>query len=154
MTTMAETGWVFATVLAGGLALGAAQAHDGHDHGGAPETLGHVHFAVSCTPAAQQAFDRAMALQHSFWYQAASQGFAATLQEDPSCAMAHWGTALSLLNNPFTPTLPASLKAGAAALDKAQALGPKTAREAGYIAALRVYYTDVEAKPQPARAAA
>ncbi|MBV8169009.1 MAG: hypothetical protein JO021_19600, partial [Alphaproteobacteria bacterium] len=48
----------------------AALAHDDHQHGGAPETLGHVHFPVSCAPAAQQAFDRAMALQHSFWYQA------------------------------------------------------------------------------------
>src|SRR5258706_809290 len=127
--TSRHRGWVLASLLASGIGWHGALAHDDHQHhGGAPETLGHVHFAVSCTPAAQQAFDRAMALQRSFWYQAARDGFAGALRDDPSCAMAQWGIALSLLYNPFTPTLPGNLKAGAAALDQATALGPKTPR--------------------------
>ncbi len=62
--------------VAPGLAQQLAQQH-GHDHahGGAPPapaTLGKVHFPVSCTPEAQAAFDEAMKLQHSFWYEAAA----------------------------------------------------------------------------------
>ncbi len=33
---------------------------------GNPEKLGTVHFPISCTPAAQQQFDRALAMLHSF----------------------------------------------------------------------------------------
>ncbi len=33
---------------------------------GDPEKLGKVHFLVSCTPAVQQRFDRAMGMLHSF----------------------------------------------------------------------------------------
>lgn len=32
-------------------------------------------FPVACSPAAQQAFNRGMLLQHSFWYEAASEAF-------------------------------------------------------------------------------
>jgi hypothetical protein len=32
------------------------------------EKLGKVRFLVSCTPAAQQQFDRAVSMLHSFWY--------------------------------------------------------------------------------------
>ena len=68
---------------------------------GATERLGKVSFPVSCSAAAQQQFDRAVALLHSFWRQAALQAFAGVAQTDPSCAMAHWGTAMTLLINPF-----------------------------------------------------
>lgn len=40
------------------------------------EKLGKVTFAVSCTPAAQTEFNRAVALLHSFWFGAAAKGFA------------------------------------------------------------------------------
>jgi hypothetical protein len=134
-----------AAALALGLAAPAARAADAHDHGHAKsEALGRVHFAVTCTPAAQQAFDRAMALQHSFWYQAAKQGFAQVLAADPRCVMAYWGRALSQLGNPFGPRPAEILRPGAAALAKAAEIGAKSQREADYIAALAVYYKDFD----------
>jgi hypothetical protein len=74
------------------------RAEELHDHGhGQPASVGSVHFAVTCATPAQQAFDQAMALQHSFWYQAAHKGFSAALASDPQCVMGYWGIAMSLL---------------------------------------------------------
>jgi hypothetical protein len=127
------------------LALRSATADEGHDHAhahGAPEALGTVHFAVTCTPEAQQGFDRAMALQHSFWYQAAAQAFEQVLTQDRGCAMAYWGIAMSQLYNPFSIPLSPGMKDGAASLAKAVEIGAKSPREADYIAALGVLYKD------------
>jgi tetratricopeptide (TPR) repeat protein len=130
------------------------RADEGHDHGhGQPAPVGSVHFIVTCATPAQQAFDQAMALQHSFWYQAAHKGFSAALASDPQCVMGYWGIAMSLLYNPFNPTPPKNLADGAAALAKAREIGARTPREAGYIDALTIYYTDTD-RPQPVRAAA
>ncbi len=58
------------------IAAPAAPAQNDHEshHGPdvAPRALGEVHFPVACSPEAQARFDRAMTLQHSFWYQQAS----------------------------------------------------------------------------------
>ena len=79
--------------------------------------LGRVHFETSCNATAQQRFDRAMRYQHSFWYSASREIFEDVLKADPDCAIAYWGIALSLLNNPFIGMPPASnLPLGLAAL--------------------------------------
>jgi hypothetical protein len=143
-------GLVKAALLAGGLtalALHPAAADDGHDHDhghahGAPETLGKVHFPVTCTDAAQRDFDRAMALQHSFWYQASKQAFDQVLTDDRGCVMAYWGIAMSSLYNPFSIPLSKGMTDGAAALAKAAEIGAKSPREADYVAALGVLYKD------------
>jgi len=46
---------------------GAAAADEGHHDELAPGQLGTVHFPVSCTPEAQQTFEKGVALLHSFW---------------------------------------------------------------------------------------
>src|SRR5580700_2912616 len=46
------------------------------------EKLGTVHFATSCNEAAQQEFDRAAALLHSFQFSRAIEGFNAVLAKD------------------------------------------------------------------------
>ena len=71
-----------------------AQDHD-HAHATSAEKLGTVNFTTSCSAAAQLAFNRAVALLHSFEFGQAIDGFGATLKTDPSCAMAEWGVALS-----------------------------------------------------------
>ena len=145
MPTTRPIGRSAAAIVAIALLGGPAGADDKHDHGhGTPAALGNVHFPVTCAPAAQAAFDRAMALQHSFWYQAAKQGFAAVQQADPQCVMAYWGMAMSQLGNPFSPRPPDVLSAGAAALAKAGEIGAKNPREAAYLAALGVYYKDYD----------
>jgi hypothetical protein len=104
--------------------------------------LGKVHFPTSCAAKAQPLFDRALAYQHSFWYRAAYDGFKDVLKADANCAIAHWGIALSLLFNPFSAPPAQNLADGLAALDAGLALKPKTARERGYIEALRAFYAD------------
>ena len=68
----------------------------------ADQKLGTVHFATSCNETAQRRFDRAMRYQHSFWYSASREIYQETLKADPECAIAYWGIALSLLNNPHS----------------------------------------------------
>ena len=89
----------------------------------AEERLGKVHFATSCKPQAQELFDRAMLYQHSFWYSASRRTFEEVLKEDPECAIAYWGIALSYLYNPHAPPPPESLPLGLEAVKKGQALG-------------------------------
>src|SRR5215469_14495839 len=65
-----------------------------HDHP-APEKLGTVAFPTSCTAAAQPQFNRAVALLYSFAYSESEKVFREVLATDPSCAMAHWGVAMT-----------------------------------------------------------
>src|SRR5256714_6553838 len=58
--------------------------------------LGTVHFPVSCAPGVQMPFDRGVALLHSFWYEEAEKQFLQIAKDDPGCAVAHWGVAMSL----------------------------------------------------------
>jgi Tfp pilus assembly protein PilF len=106
------------------------------------QRLGKVHFATSCTPAAQSQFDRAMLYQHSFWYRASQRAFEEALKTDPDCAIVHWGVALSLLYNPHAPPPAENLPLGLAALDKAKAMTVKTQRERDYLEAMGAMYAD------------
>jgi hypothetical protein len=123
----------------------AADEHAGH------AVLGTVHFPVTCTPEAQQAFDEAMKLQHSFWYQAAHDSFSEALQRDPECVMAYWGIAMTKLTNPFSPPPEQNLADGWAALEQARQLGAKSQREADYIDALSAFYRDADSKDHRTR---
>lgn len=108
----------------------------------ADEKLGKVHFEISCTPQAQQLFDRGMLYQHSFWYRASQNVFEEAAKADPGCAMAYWGIALSLLWNPHTAPAEKNLVEGSAALAKARAIGARTQRERDYVDALSAMYAD------------
>jgi hypothetical protein len=120
-------------------------ADEGHHHEAlTPEQLGTVHFPVSCGPAVQKPFERGVALLHSFWYEEAQKEFETISQENPQCAMAYWGIAMSqwhqLWNEPDASTLAAARKD----LKKAQQQKSTTERERDYIAALRTFYQDGE----------
>lgn len=113
-----------------------------HDHS-AKETLGTVSFQTSCSTAVQPAFNRAVALMHSFQFGPAIQGFSAVLAEDPSCAIADWGIALSSWGNPFAGSKsPAQLQQGLKAVVEARAVRAKTERERAYIDAVAHLYVD------------
>src|ERR1700759_4747442 len=85
-----------------------------------------------------------MLYQHSFWYRASQKMFEEKLKADPTCGIAYWGTALSLLWNPHTAPPPKNLAEGAAAIENARKLGFKTEREKAYVDALAVMYTDYD----------
>ncbi len=112
---------------------------------GEPEKLGKVHFPVSCIPAAQQQFDRALAMLHSFWYPQGLNAFSEVTKTDPGCAMGYWGIAMTRRANPLVGAPgPQVLKDGLEAVDKAKAAGAKTQRERDYVAAMETYYKDWE----------
>ena len=120
----------------------------------AGEGLGTVHFPTSCRPEVAPRFDRAVALLHSFEFGAAIRGFDAVLAADPTCAMAHWGLALSRWTNPTSPTgrPPALLARGRQAADAAGRLAAAaTDRERGYIAAVARLYEGYERVDQRTR---
>jgi tetratricopeptide (TPR) repeat protein len=117
----------------------------------ADQKLGTVHFATSCNETAQRRFDRAMRYQHSFWYTESKEVYQEALKADPECAIAYWGIALSLLNNPHGSVPAPNLPLGLAAIEKAKAIGAKTPRERDYIDALAVMYVDYDKTPHQAR---
>ena len=136
------------------LALLGASPAIGQDHvHPAGEKLGTVHFATSCTAAAQPSFDRAVSLLHSFEFGVAITAFDAALKADPNCAMTQWGVALSRWGNPFTvgTRAAAQIKNGLAAVERARAIGATTDRERAYIDAVASLYADAEQRPQRAR---
>jgi tetratricopeptide (TPR) repeat protein len=103
-----------------------------------------VDFPVSCAAAAQPEFNRAVALLHSFFYEEARRSFAAVAEQDPKCAMAQWGIAMTWWHPIWTPPRPDEMSAGKAAIDNAIKLGAKTDRERGFIDALSAYYNAPE----------
>jgi tetratricopeptide (TPR) repeat protein len=115
------------------------------------QKLGKVHFATSCNDTAQRRFDRAMRYQHSFWYAESKEIYEEALKADPECAIAYWGIALALLNNPHGAVPTPNLPLGLAAIEKGQAVRAKTERERDYIDALSVMYVDYDKIPHQAR---
>jgi tetratricopeptide (TPR) repeat protein len=112
------------------------------ERGRAGAALGDVHFPTSCTPAAQQQFDRAVAILHSFWYEEAVKAFTGVTRTDPSCAMGYWGVAMSHWYPLWYPPGEDALKAGSSAAEQARAVGAKTPRERDYVAAVAAFYED------------
>jgi tetratricopeptide (TPR) repeat protein len=122
---------------------------------GIPEQLGTVTFPVSCTPAAQVEFNHGVALLHSFWFAPAIQSFTKVSELDSTCAMAHWGVAMSLFGNPFAwPLSGQALTDGWAAVEKAHAAGAKTPREQAYLDAITAFYQDAATVDHRTRALA
>lgn len=124
-----------------------------HAHG-TPEKLGTLHFATSCSPAVAPLFDRAVALLHSFEFGASIRAFNDVLASDSTCAMAHWGIALSRWSNPMAAgnRSPAQLRLGKEAADAALRLAAGASeRERGYIQAVGQLFEDFERRDQRTR---
>jgi hypothetical protein len=135
-------------------AFGAYPQEHAHPQRAPTEQLGAVHFATSCSPRVGRQFDRAVALLHSFEFGASIQAFKNVLAADSTCAMAHWGIALSRWTNPMVPgNRPvALLQQGRQAVDAAMRLGARASeRERGYIHAVSRLYDDFEHKDQRTR---
>jgi len=132
----------FVTALLTGTFATAAWAQD----------LGRVHFETSCTPQAQEKFDRGLAMVHSFFYPNSVQAFTEAAAADPQCAIAYWGIAISTRPNPLIlPLTTAVLKSGLEAVEKGKAIGAKTERERDWLAAIELYYRDYDKVDQTTR---
>ena len=122
--------------------------------------LGKVDFANSCSPAVQEKFERGVAMLHSFYYSAALKAFGEVAAEDHSCAIAAWGYASILMQNPLAGTgaSPKEAELAQGAIAKGRQMGAKSQRERDYLEAVAAYYEDfanrTERQRQLARAKA
>lgn len=117
------------------------------DHMAAPgpdDKLGTVSFATSCAPAVQSGINRGVALLHDFWYEEAQRQFDLVAKSDPTCAIAHWGSAMSSFHQIWGRPDEASKAHGWTEIQLAQSLRA-TPREKAYIDALADFY-----RPGPA----
>ena len=75
------------------------------------------------------------------------------LAQDPSCAIATWGIAALLMNNPLASIGPTRewAERAQAALDEGRRIGAKTQRERDYIEAVGAYYEDWANRPERIR---
>jgi hypothetical protein len=125
---------LFAWPLAIFLALPVARAE---------EKFGEVNFPISCSASAQTQFNRAVAMLHSFFFPETAKAFTALAQQEPSCAMAYWGIAISQRPNPLVSPFPAELMdKGWRAIEAGRAVVAKTEREKDWIEALAVFFKD------------
>ncbi len=133
-----------ALIVAGIVSLAASpaagQAEKGHLHADG-DTHREVHFPVTCKPAVQSSFDRAVAVLHSYGYQDARRGFLTVAEQDPACGMAWWGVAMTYYHATWPQPMP-DPAAGRAAARKAATLGAATERERAYIAAVGTLFRD------------
>jgi tetratricopeptide (TPR) repeat protein len=144
-----------AVTLAGGLCaqtpsmdsmpgMGGEEHHHHHDAPAADEKLGAVSFPTSCAAGSQGPMQRGVALLHSFGYTEAQMQFEAIVKDDPKCAMAHWGVAMTQYQELWGRPEDERLKRGAEEMAKARALaaapGAVTPREKAYIAALNAFF--------------
>jgi tetratricopeptide (TPR) repeat protein len=119
----------------------AALADEGYHHEElTTDQLGMVHFPVSCAATVQKPFERGVALLHSFWYEEAEKEFERIAKDDPQCAMAHWGIAMSIWHQLWNQPDAATVKRGHAEVKNAKSLHPKTGRERDYVAATDAFY--------------
>ncbi|HUP40407.1 MAG TPA: hypothetical protein VM115_09835, partial [Vicinamibacterales bacterium] len=126
-----------------------------HEHAGTDVGSDNVSFLTSCAPALRQDFNRGVALLHSFWFAQAIAAFDGVAAKDPSCAIAHWGVALSRWGNPFAGLRsPQQIELGRAAIQRALTTGTPTPRERAYIAAAAELFTSVDPGTQRARTVA
>src|SRR6266481_3899175 len=132
----------------------AARGQEGHHHELSEEEVGSVHFATTCGAGMSEAakaqfdakFDKAVALLHSFQYEDTRAAFEKITGENPACAMAEWGVAMSHFHGLWRS---GDFAAGSAAIGKAREIAKANAqtseREKGYIEALATAYADEKA---------
>jgi len=129
-------------IMAAGIvvALGTMTATAGGSALGDLGKVGTVDFPTSCSAAAQPEFLRGVALLHSFFYEEARRVFTVAATKDPGCAMAYWGVAMTWYHPIWAPPSADDLKAGVAAVEKAESIAKVTPRERDYIAAIAAFY--------------
>ena len=87
--------------------------------------LGKVTFANSCNAQVQKELQRAIAMLHSFWFSAGERAFRHVLDDDPDCAVATFGIAALLMNNPLAGqgASPKAAEAAMAAIEQGRRIG-------------------------------
>ena len=128
------------------LSLGVAHAQPADDRPavGHGAEIGAVDFRADCGIEVLDRIDQALGLMHHMMYEQARAVFAEVAEEDPSCAMAHWGVATTLFQPLWSgrPS-PEALQRGWLATERARAV-VASAREALLIEATGAFFRDPE----------
>jgi len=141
---------MLAGMLAGAGAQSAPEAEHHHHHDGAEaaEVLGQVNFPTSCAERSQEPMRRGVALLHSFGYSVAQMQFEAIVKDDPGCAMAHWGVAMTQFKELWGAPDFDELKLGREEMAKARAVAASSTAtlpiERAYIDALSAFFEPAE----------
>lgn len=116
------------------------------------EKLGTVRFESGGKPAAQAHVTRGVMLVHHMMYPEADREFAAAIAADPTCALAYWGRALTLIH-PLWPDAPTAAERtlGAELVQRGLAAPPRTPRERAYLGVLDRYFNATAAGDHVAR---
>ena len=102
-----------------------------------------VQFPTSCSADTQPRFSKTVELLHSFEYVETSKRFNGIIEQEPSCAMAYWGVAMSIWHPLWAPPSQTDLENGIAALTQSDGLD-KTPREVALINALKQFYASAD----------
>ena len=105
--------------------------------------FGEVSFSEACSYETRETFNLAIALLHSFEYTEAEKAFVQVIDQDPECAMAYWGVAMSIYHGLWAPPSNEVLEKGSKLLKVAEEL-PKTKKAGQYLAAIGAFYQDWE----------
>lgn len=108
--------------------------------------LGNVSFQTTCSAQANAAFQEGLTLLHHMMYVQAEARFNGGIEQDDSCAMLHWGVAMSNFH-PLWPGQPSpeETEHGSAAAKKLASATNLSPAEAGLIDAVLAYYSPAEA---------
>lgn len=105
------------------------------------DQFGSVSFSQSCSEKTRSDFNLAIALLHSFEYTEAEKVFVKVMDQDPQCAMAYWGAAMSNFHPLWSPPSPAELEKGSKIITLARSVvTDKSTRESDYIEAIATIY--------------
>jgi hypothetical protein len=133
-------------------AISAPTAARAQDHQHAAAELGTVTFPTSCNAEAQARMNRAVAMLHSFWFPEARRTFESVLMADASCAIAHWGIALTHFDNPMAGgTSPSNQGPGWTAAQAGLAGPVRDERERAYISSAADLFRDHATTPNRPR---
>jgi len=120
-----------------------ALCQEEHHHALSEAEVGSVHFSTSCRTDLAGSFNRAVALLHSFQYEDARRAFTEIAGQDPQCAMALWGVAMSHYHGMWGN---GDTAAGRVALNQARQIAANNAqttpRESAFIDALAEIYRE------------
>jgi hypothetical protein len=84
-------------------------------------------------------------LLHNFHYPETVKAFQAVIKDDPDCAIAYWGLAMSAMPNPLVPPFPpAVIKTAQEAIQQGKAAKTQSPREAEYLAAIDTFFEDYD----------
>jgi tetratricopeptide (TPR) repeat protein len=156
---MKSFGWLLLLLFWAPIAAVSAVADDDQSHHHHEDLtaaqLGTVTFPVSCAAEVQKPFERGVALLHSFWYEEAEKEFGQIALDDPRCAMAHWGVAMSLWHQLWDHPDAKVIERGLDESHEAETTdGQATLRERAYIAAISAFYSNSKKFDHAARAKA